>query len=142
MQANFDFIAPFYDSLARLVFGKALQKAKTSFTDRIPTGGRLLLMGGGTGTILNTLLKTHPALEIDFVDVSGKMLKLAENNLDSGFHHRVTFIHGDHHAIQTDKIYDAATSFFVIDCMRQWEATEFTTKGGFIIKARWSFLVC
>jgi ubiquinone/menaquinone biosynthesis C-methylase UbiE len=54
---NFDFIAPYYDFLSKLIFGKRLRIAQTSLLSKIPRHQRILLVGGGTGWILPELLQ-------------------------------------------------------------------------------------
>lgn len=125
MKPDFNFIAPFYDDLAFIVYGRKLIDARMSFIHRIPAKGRVLLMGGGTGKILNQVLKQVPGITIDFVEPAEKMIHLAQRNLESGFKSQVNFICGDHHSIPHENEYDVATSFFVIDCFRQEKALEF-----------------
>ena len=125
MPGNFNFIAPIYDPLAFLVYGNNLIDAKKIFFEKIPSHARLLLMGGGTGNILNDLLKKKPDIIVDFVEASSGMMKIATKNLKKEFQPRVNFITGDHHSIPKDVQYDVITSFFVIDCFKQQDAVEF-----------------
>ncbi|HUM47305.1 MAG TPA: class I SAM-dependent methyltransferase [Chitinophagales bacterium] len=140
MRNTFDYIAPYYDTLASFIFGKNLVNAKKEFLHLIPSHGRLLLMGGGTGTILNHLLESHPELIIDFIEASPKMLELAKKKVKAAFIHRVNFIHGTHHQISSAAKYDAATSFFVMDCLKQADALEFATVVTNALKSGGSFL--
>ncbi|MBK9732010.1 MAG: class I SAM-dependent methyltransferase [Chitinophagaceae bacterium] len=128
MPASFDHIAPYYDTVASLVFGTKLTTAKKQFLNHLPSNGNILLIGEGTGTILNYLLKIYPALTIDYMEASAKMLKLAQNKVHGQFQERVHFIHGTHLQIMTEKKYDAVIVFFVMDCMPQQDALEFATK--------------
>jgi len=125
MPANFNFIAPVYDPLAFLVYGNNLKKAKKAFFEKIPSHARILLMGGGTGNILNDLLEKKPFVIVDFVEASSAMMKIAEKNLKKEFQSRINFINGDHHSILKGAEYDVITSFFVIDCFKQEDAIEF-----------------
>src|SRR5258706_3883139 len=125
MPGNFNFIAPVYDPLAFLVYGNNLKKAKKTFFEKIPSQARVLLMGGGTGNILNDLLAKKPFIMVDFVEASSAMMRIAEKNLKKEFQERVNFINGDHHSIPKGVEYDVITSFFVIDCFKQQDAIEF-----------------
>ncbi len=82
-------------------------------------------MGGGTGNILNELLSEREELMVDFIDPSEKMVGIAEEKLKINFRNQVRFICGDHRNIPAKTEYDAVTSFFVIDCMKQKTAEEF-----------------
>lgn len=53
---NFNWVAPFYDALSFLVFGRRLQRAQTVFLDQIPAGASVLIVGGGTGWLLEQAL--------------------------------------------------------------------------------------
>src|SRR4030095_10803606 len=125
MRTTFDYIAPFYDALAVTVFGNNLRMAKKHSRHLLPHKGNLLLMGGGTGNILNDLLASHDQIRIDFIEPSQKMLAIAKRRLKRRFEERVNFIHGNHRNIPSGAGYDAVTSFFVIDCLKQDESMEF-----------------
>jgi ubiquinone/menaquinone biosynthesis C-methylase UbiE len=78
MSANYDNSAGFYDRLSRLVFGKALINAQTHFLLQIPTNSRVLIIGGGTGWILEEICKIHTqGLHIIYVEISAKMMALS-----------------------------------------------------------------
>lgn len=140
MQPTFDYIAPYYDALATIVYGKKLSGAKKEFIPLLPHQGRLLLMGGGTGNILNYILTIHDHLTIDYVEASASMVTIAKKKLYTSFSSRVTFIVGNHHSIPQDITYDAASAFFVIDCMQQGTATEFMHAITLSLKSKGLFL--
>ncbi len=126
LKPNFNIIAPLYDQLSFLVFGNNLIKAKKQFLHFIPRKGHLLIMGGGTGNVLNYLLKHHEELKIDFIDSSSKMVSLSRTKIEAAFTNRVHFICGSHKDVPLVN-YDAITMFFVLDCMKQQEGMEFAT---------------
>ncbi|QQL48306.1 class I SAM-dependent methyltransferase [Mucilaginibacter ginkgonis] len=75
MTANYDNTVWFYDTLATLVYGKNIIKAQKEFLNLIPPHSRVLIVGGGTGKILEEVAKVHPAgLTIFYAEVSEKML--------------------------------------------------------------------
>jgi ubiquinone/menaquinone biosynthesis C-methylase UbiE len=79
MKGNYDTVAPFYDSLARLIFGKAIERAQLFLLQGIPAGSHLLIVGGGTGWILEAISQVHASgLTITFVEISAKMLRLSQ----------------------------------------------------------------
>jgi ubiquinone/menaquinone biosynthesis C-methylase UbiE len=89
MSANFSNSAWFYDRLSRLVYGEALINAQVYLLKYIPTDSKILIVGGGTGWILEEITKIHPSgLDILYVEVAPKMIALSkkrntgDNNVD------------------------------------------------------------
>ena len=80
---RFDFIAPYYDFISKLVFVDVLEKSKVSQFSNISKGSKVLFVGGGSGSSLNMLLKTSSNLEIDFVEPSQKMISIAKGRIGS-----------------------------------------------------------
>jgi len=112
MKSNdFDRVAPFYDALASLVFGKKLKAAQVAYIDRIRPGSRVLIIGGGTGWILEKLLKRQPDLQIDYVEASAKMMERAIQRLHDG---QVRFIMGTQNDIP-GPVYDVIITHFFLD---------------------------
>ncbi len=124
--ASFDFIAYYYDFLSELVFGQNLNRAKKHFLYNCSSDSKILLMGGGTGAILNELLQLLPKTTIDYVEPSAKMISIAKKKLKSELSTRINFICGNHLSIPTDRKYDVVTSFFVMDCLKQKDASQFS----------------
>ncbi|MEZ4686196.1 MAG: hypothetical protein R3B47_09055 [Bacteroidia bacterium] len=57
---SFNRLAPVYDFLASLVFGNRIRQAQRWLLDFIPEGSSILILGGGTGWILEELAeKAH-----------------------------------------------------------------------------------
>lgn len=78
MPANYDNSASFYDKLSRLVFGKALVNAQAWLLPQIPKNAKVLIVGGGTGWILEETTKLQPSgLNITYVEISAKMMALS-----------------------------------------------------------------
>lgn len=76
---NYDKIANYYDRLSRLVFFKSQVNAQINQLKYIPENSRVLIVGGGTGWILEELAKVHPAgLHIVYVEISAKMIALSK----------------------------------------------------------------
>jgi ubiquinone/menaquinone biosynthesis C-methylase UbiE len=91
MRGNYDNSAAFYDNLSRLVFGKALVTAQVHLLLRIPANSNVLIIGGGTGWILEEITKMHSSgLNISYVEISEKMMDISrKKNVGSN---QVTFI--------------------------------------------------
>ncbi|RZA00201.1 MAG: class I SAM-dependent methyltransferase [Sphingobacteriaceae bacterium] len=80
MPANYDRTARFYDRLSRLVYGDALQNAQKHFLHLIPAKSQILIIGGGTGKILENITALHPSgLSITYVEISANMIALSRN---------------------------------------------------------------
>lgn len=79
MTNNYDKIARYYDRLSRLVFFKAQVNAQINQLKFIPENSRILIVGGGTGWILEELTKVYPAgLKIVYIEISEKMIELSK----------------------------------------------------------------
>ena len=74
---SFDRIAASYRFLEWIVFSNALQRARTAFISQAVDSRRALVVGEGNGRFLAELLRTNPRIQVDCVDASKKMLRLA-----------------------------------------------------------------
>jgi ubiquinone/menaquinone biosynthesis C-methylase UbiE len=91
MAANYNNSAWFYDRLSRLVYGRALIKAQVYLLRFIPTNSKVLIVGGGTGWILEEIVKIHPSgLQCTYVEVAPKMMALSKKR--KAGNNRVIFI--------------------------------------------------
>src|SRR5690606_22865871 len=99
---NFDSIAPIYDGLSRLVFGNALQRAQTEHISLIPPNSNVLLIGGGSGWLLEQLLTYSPLAEVTYLEVSPKMLQLAQLRMSKqdSTSPQIAFRLGDENSLQ------------------------------------------
>lgn len=78
-QNNYDRIAPIYDALSGVIYGKSIRKIQIDLLSYIPAGSHILIVGGGTGWILEEISKIHPSdLKITYVEISKNMLQLAQ----------------------------------------------------------------
>lgn len=79
MQPDFNPVAWLYYPLSRLVFGRSLRRSQAHFLTALPADGRILMVGGGNGDILRTLLKQHGQhAEIVFVESAPRMIRMAQ----------------------------------------------------------------
>lgn len=79
MANNYDPVARYYDFLSQLVFGKTEINAQVEMLDQVRPGDKLLIVGGGTGWILEKLAAVFPdGLEITYVESSRVMMALAK----------------------------------------------------------------
>ena len=79
MEGNYDNIAPFYDLLSHLVFGNYISQAVRFLVNAIPANSSVLIIGGGTGQILEEISKKYiSGLQITYVELSKKMISLSK----------------------------------------------------------------
>ena len=108
---GFDSLAPFYDMLARMIYGKSIVEAQTAFLDIIPPFSRVLILGGGTGWLLTELLRGHPTCEVWYIESSANMLSMAiKKNNDDG---QVHFMMGTEEDIPNCQFDIVITHFFL-----------------------------
>ncbi|MFK7899314.1 MAG: class I SAM-dependent methyltransferase [Cyclobacteriaceae bacterium] len=106
---DFNFIAPFYSSLSRIVFGDTLMKAQTHFFTEIPEGAHVLFVGGGNGDVLKYCPSSW---KIDFLEKSPVMLELAKKKV---INHDVQFLQEDFFLFESNQKYHAVITPFFFD---------------------------
>lgn len=113
---NFDWIAPIYDSLARVVFGNRLQRAQTVFLNQIPAKARVLIVGGGTGWLLEQVLTQCQPQRVVYLEASAKMLAMASRRiLTHAVVGAVDFRVGDETCLKPDDVFEVILTPFVLD---------------------------
>ncbi|GAB5525028.1 MAG: hypothetical protein Roseis2KO_29000 [Roseivirga sp.] len=110
-RGGFDSIARVYDTMAYIVFGNDLRRAQQTYLNRLPTEGRVLIIGGGTGWILKEVLRKSPELRVDYVEASEKMISLAKDKTPENNY--VNFIHGTEVSIPMQQYDCIITNFFL-----------------------------
>jgi tRNA (cmo5U34)-methyltransferase len=109
---GFDFLVPFYDRLARLIIGNEIITSQLHFLKCFRGCTRILILGGGSGWLLDSLCKACPELRIDYIDLSGGMINAARKRLGNTDH--VQFIQGTENDIP-DRLYDGVITNFYLD---------------------------
>lgn len=110
-QNDFNFVAPFYDLLVRLVFGKKLWEAQKTHLHLVEKGSSVLVLGGGTGRILEWL----PDCKITYIDASKKMIEKAKKR------GAANFICSDFLAYESTETFDWIICPFFLDCFEDKE---------------------
>jgi len=114
MSANYDNSAWFYDRLSRIVYGDALIGAQVYLLEFIPADATVLIVGGGSGWILDEIAKRHPAgLRITYVEVSTKMMAQAKKRNACG--NSVVFINDAIENISFGLSFDVVLTAFLFD---------------------------
>ncbi|ARS36227.1 class I SAM-dependent methyltransferase [Pontibacter actiniarum] len=116
--SGFTRVASFYDALARLVYGSALEQAQGALLPFLPRQARVLVIGGGSGWLLEQLLVTGKQLEILYLDAAPAMLERAQKRYRAfGQAHacRVSFRLGTEQALQPQEQFDVIFTPFLLD---------------------------
>ncbi len=111
--SGFDRVAAFYDPLARLVFGSSLQRAQLWLLPFIPDDATILIIGGGSGWLLQQVLIQTSPKHILYVEASEKMLQKARQQTSAPS--IVTFRHGTEASLQPDEQFDVIITPFILD---------------------------
>ncbi|MHB8502791.1 MAG: class I SAM-dependent methyltransferase [Candidatus Acidiferrales bacterium] len=125
---NCDGIARYYEMLEHLSFGRSLERSRFAFLGETRTSRRALLCGGGDGRFLARLLCASARVEVDFVDLSPKMIELAERRIAAmgrSFRERVRFRAGDVREFKPrPEGYDLIVTNFFLDCFTEQELAQ------------------
>jgi len=113
MAANYNNSAWFYDRLSHLVYGRALVEAQVYLLQFIPPNSNLLIVGGGTGWILDEITRIHPSgLQVTYVEVAPKMIAISKTRDTGG--NKVIFINDAMENVPLIDDFDiVVTPFFV-----------------------------
>jgi tRNA (cmo5U34)-methyltransferase len=136
IEKGFNFLAPFYDGLARLIIGKDIVNSQLSFLKSFKECKRLLILGGGSGWILDALSEVCPDLQIDYIDLSPAMLNAAKERSINNV--RINFIQGTENNIP-DRLYDGVITNFYLDMFDEKKLPDVIEKikSSLISPARW-----
>lgn len=118
--SGFDFVAAFYDPLARLVYGPALRRAQqAALAAGLPGGApRVLLIGGGTGWVLGEVLRRRPQARLLYLEASPRMLQRSREWLHRRLPQhtgQVEFRLGTEAALHPSEQFEAVLTFFFLD---------------------------
>lgn len=114
---SFDWVAWFYDPLARLIFGNAIRQSQVALLPFIPPRADLLIVGGGTGWLLEDLARLNQPLHIVYLELSPRMLARARGRLACLPLHelQVDFREGTEDDLGPGDAFDVIFTPFVLD---------------------------
>jgi SAM-dependent methyltransferase len=117
--SGFDYVAAFYDPLAHLVYGPALQQAQQAALAALPEGApRVLIIGGGTGWVLGEVLRLRPEAQVLYLEASPRMLSRSQEFLRQHWPTmapQVEFRLGTEAALHPEERFEAVVTFFFLD---------------------------
>ncbi|ARS41334.1 hypothetical protein CA265_17405 [Sphingobacteriaceae bacterium GW460-11-11-14-LB5] len=123
MNNNYDKLANHYDTLSRLVFFKSQVNSQINQLQYIQENSHVLIVGGGTGWILEELAKVYTnGLKIVYVEISAKMIALSQkrNYKDN----QVTFVNLGIEDFKTDVLFDVILTPFLFDNFAEQRAVK------------------
>jgi len=108
-----------YRWLEYLAFGRALERCRFRFLDRVTGTRSALLLGDGDGRFLERLVKAAPQANIETVDSSSAMLRLSYERSKGAY---VTFRHEDARTcVLASGRFDLISTHFFLDCFDREE---------------------
>lgn len=115
---RYDKIASVYDMLATVAFAGRIRRAQCEFLSYVNNGDRVLIVGGGTGWILEELYQRRTPHTVYFIDASARMLARARRRTLPG---SVIFIHGTLADIPEGVCFDVVILNFFLDMFNESE---------------------
>ncbi|MGC2662188.1 MAG: class I SAM-dependent methyltransferase [Bryobacteraceae bacterium] len=123
---NCDRIARIYRWMEYAAFGGALQRRRCEFLGRVGRAKTALVVGDGDGRFLAELHKRYPAMEVDSIELSSKMLALSRKRVSSP---GVRFFHADALSVPFPRgRYDLIATHFFLDCLSDADASKFIAR--------------
>jgi ubiquinone/menaquinone biosynthesis C-methylase UbiE len=117
---NCDRIARWYRWLEYAAFGRALEQTRLEYLDETASARHSLVLGDGDGRFLAALASRNERSEIDAVDLSREMIRLADGRLKRAgtcSPQRVRLHHADALKCQLPAgRYDLIATHFFLDC--------------------------
>jgi cyclopropane fatty-acyl-phospholipid synthase-like methyltransferase len=118
MDPDFNKVARPYDFISRLVFGNSLVEAQISSLPAILPNSHILIVGGGTGWILEEITKIHSSgLKISYVENSSVMIKLSKKR--NWKQNKVVFFHQSIQDFHMNKPFDVIITPFFFDLFKR-----------------------
>ncbi|MBE5321846.1 class I SAM-dependent methyltransferase [Pedobacter sp. MR2016-19] len=123
MNNNYDKIAKHYDTLSRLVFFKSQVNAQINQLQYLPKDSSVLIVGGGTGWILEEIGKIYPSgLKLVYVEISAKMITLSQKR--NCKNNQVEFVNLGIEDFRTDTLFDVILTPFLFDNFAEQRAAK------------------
>ncbi|MTI20624.1 class I SAM-dependent methyltransferase [Fulvivirga sp. RKSG066] len=116
---NFNFIAPVYDFLARLVFFGAIKRSQLALLSELKSCKEVLIVGGGSGWILSALDALQAPMKITYLEKSTVMLGMSKNRRPLKYL-KVDFVLGDIQELPK-VIYDGVITNYFLDVLSEVE---------------------
>lgn len=114
MRNDYNSIAKYYDALSRIVFQRSIIKAQQYLIDFISDNTKVLLVGGGTGWILDEIAKLKKKdVSVVYVEKSSKMIELSKKRKYENLN--VEFVNTGIENYKTKQQFDVILTPFLFD---------------------------
>ncbi|HEV7231847.1 MAG TPA: class I SAM-dependent methyltransferase [Bacteroidia bacterium] len=127
LKKGFNFLAPFYETGIRFFFGKNIFRSQVFFLPGKNSCPNALIFGGGSGELLLEMVRRQTASNIYYIDISEKMISLAQErimNKASEFQNSIHFICGTVSDIPPGIRFDLIITPYVLDCFEEQDLPE------------------
>jgi ubiquinone/menaquinone biosynthesis C-methylase UbiE len=119
-KVSFQQAAWYYDTLAKLVFGRSIENAQLAHLSTLSPKSKVLIIGGGSGWILEAIIAHTASLEITYLETSTAMLNQARKRYEAiqrktYLHTKVHFVQGSAEDLSETLQFDALATFFLLD---------------------------
>lgn len=116
---DFNKIAWIYDSLAKWVYRGNILKSQIEFLPLIQNNQRILIIGGGTGQVLETMNALGIPLAIDFIEPSSEMMSMAKKRTKELSNFDVRFFQTEFESFHSNQRYDWICCFYFLDLFNE-----------------------
>lgn len=129
-ESGFDRVAYFYDPLAKLVFRDAQQQAQKVLLPFIKPDSDVLIIGGGSGWLLEQVLNSGKTLRLLYLDASPKMVQMTRERVRKHVAKRklqVEYRVGSEQTLLPGETFDVVFTPFLLDLFPEKRLTELMT---------------
>ncbi len=112
---DYDSIAAVYDLLGRLVYGGQLKQSQLELLPLLPKGKQVLIIGGGTGWIINEVMRVCEPDQIIYLEKSAKMIARSKETCLDAYRDRVRFICGTQDDLESEYRFDIIVTNYFFD---------------------------
>lgn len=114
MRNDYNSIAGYYDRLSRLVFQRSIIRAQQYLIDFISDNNKVLVVGGGTGWVLDEMSKLNRKnISVVYVEKSSKMIELSRKRKHENI--VVEFVNSGIESYKTEEHFDVILTPFLFD---------------------------
>ncbi len=141
MPNNYNGIAKLYDALSRIVFQRCIIKAQQYLIQFISDNDSVLIVGGGTGWILEEISQLNRQnISVVYVEKSAAMIELSKKRKHENIN--VKFIEGAIEDYKINEQFSVILTAFLFDNFLEEKIQFVFKKLNSSLKAKWYLAVC
>lgn len=122
---GFSALAPVYDHVVKLVFGSKLWQLQAFILKDLPAGENCLIIGGGSGKIMELALKQNLANRYFYAELSDKMIDKTKARVKDS---RQAIEYANEWKTWQNQSFDYIILPFVLDCYREESVNQFVSE--------------